>query len=89
MSSYCPRPCHQTKVLVQDEAEQVKDIENDVVVLEIVQDVTKTETLVNKIKPPGLLSIIGSGVGLWLGLNLPKILHHGYQFISTKTCCTQ
>ena len=89
MSSSCSCPCQQTKVLVQEEAEEVMDIENDVVDLEIVQNVTKTETIVNKIKPTGLLSIIGSGCGLWLGLNLPKILHHAYNFISTKTCCTE
>ena len=34
-----------------------------------------------------VLSIAGSGFGLWLGLNLPRILHHMYTAVTARLLC--
>ena len=88
--SDCKSPCLKTKALVRlDSTEHKGFIQEDMLILAMVQEVTKTVTTVNSIELASVLSIIGSGFGLWLGLNLPKILHNVYEFVSSRDCFRQ
>ena len=83
--SDCKSPCLKTKVFVlEDIVMENTTAKEDVVMLTMVQGITRTKTRLIKFRPAGVLSIMGSGFGLWLGLNLPKILCGFYHFVLSK-----